>query len=58
MKTKLNQFLVYDNSHQPETDFELQVISNFGHDDKKIKAFLKCGLTPADIIGLKIIKEK
>ena len=43
---------------EPETDFELQVISKFGHDDKKIKAFLKCGLTPADIIGLKITKEK
>lgn len=43
---------------EPETDFELEIILNFGHDDKKIKAFLKYGLTPADINWFKNHQRK
>jgi hypothetical protein len=37
----------------PETEFEEQYITlNFGQGD--VEGFVKCGLTPSEIIGIKI----
>jgi len=38
----------------PETDFEKEYIETNFEKGKDLKAFVKCGLSPADLIGIKI----
>jgi len=41
---------------EPETEFETQYISNMRK--FPIKSFVKCGLTPKDVLGIKILSDK
>ena len=38
----------------PETDFEEQVLCKMFPHGKTAKAFLKCGTTPAEVLGIKV----
>lgn len=37
---------------EPETDFEIDYLKTF--QNESFKVFVKCGLTPAEVLGLKI----
>ena len=39
----------------PETDFEEDVLRKY--QDEELKAFVKCGITPAEIEGLVVRKQ-
>lgn len=39
---------------EPETDFEMQVLSHY----RNCSAYLKCAITPSEICGIIIRKEK
>ena len=39
----------------PESDFEKDFISQHFSMDEKLTAFVKCGMSPANLIGLKIL---
>lgn len=42
----------------PETEFEEEYVNeNFGRGDK-LTAFVKCGLSPADLIGIKVCHQE
>lgn len=38
----------------PETDFEVACLEQFGSDEKRLKAFLKYGMSGSELMGLKI----
>jgi hypothetical protein len=42
----------------PESDFEKDFISQHFSRDKKLTAFVKCGMSPANMIGIKILFSK
>lgn len=41
----------------PETDFEKEFIDRFCQHGSNLTVFKKCGITPSDVVGLKIKKE-
>jgi len=42
----------------PETEFEVSFLEKHFSQLGKITAFVKCGLSPADVLGIKVISEK
>ena len=39
---------------QPETDFEAELISHVFQRNKGVDGYVKCGVTPADVLGLRV----
>jgi len=40
---------------EPETDFEIQWAEGFIRRGETGRAFLKCGMTPTEVLGIKIL---
>lgn len=38
----------------PETEFETEVLTRMFKPGEEHKAFVKCGATPADVVGLRV----
>ena len=42
----------------PETEFEKQMLTKMCPHGKDLKAFLKCGLSTSEVLGIKVVTEE